>query len=74
MHKGGFTPTSDEVERKLANLRKSLSAIFGRIYSSKPRKWDKKGKKSKVNQNDAKPLLSLSVKWPTVGKKGLKCK
>ena len=29
--KGGFNPSSDEVNRKLANRRKSLSAILGRI-------------------------------------------
>lgn len=36
--RGRLTPNSDEVDRRLANLRKSLSAIFGRVYSSKPRK------------------------------------
>lgn len=29
--KGRFSPSSDEVNRKLANRRKSLSAIQGRI-------------------------------------------
>lgn len=31
---GRRTPSLDEVERKLANRRKSLSAILGSIYSS----------------------------------------
>lgn len=33
---GRRTPSLDEVERKLANRRNSLSAILGRIYSSEP--------------------------------------
>jgi len=32
--KGRFSPTSDEVKRKLVNRLKSLSAILGRIYPS----------------------------------------
>jgi len=32
--KGRFSPSSDEVNRRLANRRKSLSAIQGRIYPS----------------------------------------
>jgi hypothetical protein len=30
----GFSPRSEDVERRFENLLSSLSAIFGRIYSS----------------------------------------
>lgn len=43
---GSFSPSSVDVDRKLAKRRKSLSAIFGRIYSSEPKITSKLNKQT----------------------------
>lgn len=58
---GKWIPKSEEFERKLANRRKSLSAILGRMYSSGPTKKEKKNHDSLTNSRIDKTNIFMEL-------------